>query len=167
MLFSDLNSLTPSEAATELAKCCGSKSWVEKMVKAMPFESEEALMRQAQNAWFACSRADWLEAFSEHPRLGDLNELEKKFTSTKEWSGQEQGAVTSATREVLEKFASLNKDYEKRYGYIFILLAAGKSAEEMLEVLKLRLKNNPYDEIKIATSEQNKITRSRLKKLLS
>ena len=61
----------------------------------------------------------------------------------------------------------MNQKYEKRFGYIFIVYATGKSAEEMLEIVELRLKNNPYDEIKIAASEQNRITKLRLKKLLS
>jgi 2-oxo-4-hydroxy-4-carboxy-5-ureidoimidazoline decarboxylase len=56
--------------------------------------------------------------------------------------------------------------YEKKFGYIFIVCATGKTAEEMLALLNERLKNDPEAELLIAAKEQNKITRLRLEKLL-
>lgn len=167
MTLEELNKLSTQEAEAELGRCCGSAAWVGQMVGRRPFESEEKLIEAGKNVWFACSRNDWLEAFSHHPKIGDVDGQEKKFATTNEWAGEEQGSVTSARQETLEKLARLNKTYKARFGYIFIVCATGKSAEEMLEIIELRLKNNPYDEIKIAASEQNRITKLRLKKLLS
>lgn len=167
MTLEELNRLPEKEAMADLARCCGSSVWVEQMVKRRPFESEEKLIEAGKDVWFACSRNDWLEAFSHHPKIGDVGSLERKFNATQEWAGEEQGSLASARQDMLEKLARLNKTYEARFGYIFIVCATGKSVEEMLEIIELRLKNNPYDEIKIAASEQNRIIKLRLKKLLS
>ncbi|MEI9809275.1 MAG: 2-oxo-4-hydroxy-4-carboxy-5-ureidoimidazoline decarboxylase [Bacteroidota bacterium] len=59
-----------------------------------------------------------------------------------------------------------NKKYEDKFGYIFIVCATGKTAEEMLVILESRLSNDPVTEIDIAADEQNKITKLRLEKLL-
>jgi 2-oxo-4-hydroxy-4-carboxy-5-ureidoimidazoline decarboxylase len=67
----------------------------------------------------------------------------------------------------LQEFKEMNEEYKKKYGYIFIVCATGKSADEMLTLLKKRLINNPANEIRIAAEEQNKITHLRLDKLFS
>ena len=54
----------------------------------------------------------------------------------------------------------------EKFGYIFIVFATGKSAIEMLKILKDRLINDPESEINIAKEEQHKITKLRLSKLL-
>ncbi|HNA97392.1 MAG TPA: 2-oxo-4-hydroxy-4-carboxy-5-ureidoimidazoline decarboxylase, partial [Chitinophagaceae bacterium] len=74
--------------------------------------------------------------------------------------------VNTATDVILNALAEGNRLYEEKFGYIFIVCASGKSAEEMLGMLNERLKNNPEDEIRIAADEQNKITLLRLEKLL-
>ena len=167
MSLGELNNMSSEEAKTELTKCCGSTLWVDQMIKRRPYATEEELYGSATDVWFACTRIDWQEAFAHHPKIGDVSSLDKKFEDTSNWAAEEQASAASARKETLEKFILLNHKYEKRFGYIFIVFASGKSAEEMLEILELRLKNNPYDEIKIAASEQNRITKLRLKKLLS
>ena len=69
--------------------------------------------------------------------------------------------------DVLNELAAGNSEYEKKFGYIFIVCATGKSAQEMLDLLKKRLPNSPEAELKIAAREQNKITHLRLDKLFS
>ena len=63
--------------------------------------------------------------------------------------------------------AQANRDYQARFGYIFIVCATGKSAEEMLALLERRLTNDPDDEILIAAEEQRTITQLRMAKLLT
>ncbi len=167
MKLEELNNLGDEDARTAMARCCGSTLWLDRMIKKRPFSTEEELYAAATDIWFACSRIDWQEAFGHHPKIGDQSNLEDKFAATSQWAGEEQASIASARKETLEKFTLMNQKYEKRFGYIFIVYATGKSAEEMLEIVELRLKNNPYDEIKIAASEQNRITKLRLKKLLS
>ena len=106
-----------------------------------------------------------MEAFSHHPKIGDLSSLEKKFASTKEWASGEQSNVQTAAKETLIKLAEGNDAYLEKFGYIFIICASGKSADEMLSALETRLQNEHKKELYLAANEQNKITHIRLNKL--
>jgi 2-oxo-4-hydroxy-4-carboxy-5-ureidoimidazoline decarboxylase len=132
-----------------------------------PFGNRQALCAAAREVWGALTEKDWLEAFSHHPKIGDTEALQKKFAGTRQWAAGEQAGSARAAPETLEALARGNQDYERRFGFIFIICATGKSADEMLALLETRLKNSPYDELSIAAQEQAKITRVRLKKLLS
>jgi len=158
--------LDEHERRDALSKCCGATGWIEKMLNASAVESLELLLEQADKNWYDCTESDWLEAFTHHPKIGDLKSLEKKFASTKEWAGGEQSGVNLASHEVLQELAEGNQAYEEKFGYIFIVCATDKNADEMLLLLKDRLENDLDKELRIAMKEQNKITILRLKKLL-
>ncbi len=167
MTLEELNNLPFEQQTAEFTKCCGAHNWVNKMVVLSPFESQKQLLKASEDVWFNCTEADWLEAFTHHPKIGDVKNLERKFSTTKAWAGNEQKSVETASKEAIKKLAHLNKVYEDKFGFIFIVCATGKSAEEMLEILESRLDNNYNDELKIAMGEQHKITVLRLKKLLA
>lgn len=167
MQLSELNSLEAERAAEEFTKCCGSSSWVQGMVKARPFRDAAHLFEVAHQVWDECSEADGLEAFTHHPKIGGKEELAKKFASTSEWASGEQASVKEASEAVLDALSQGNIDYETKFGYIFIVCATGKTAQEMLDLLQQRLPNPPETEIGIAMGEQMKITIIRLQKLLN
>jgi 2-oxo-4-hydroxy-4-carboxy-5-ureidoimidazoline decarboxylase len=166
MQLTELNQLSSSQLKEELFRCCGSSSWVEKMASLFPFTTKEQLLQKADEVWNGLTQKDWLEAFQHHPKIGDVNSLKEKFASTAKWASGEQASVHQASQETNEKLAEGNRQYEARFGYIFIVCATGKSAEEMLEILLSRLSNEPGTEINIAAAEQAKITLIRLEKLL-
>lgn len=167
MTFSELNTLSEEQAFVEFEKCCGAKEWITPMVNGRPYNSMEELLNIADNHWKSCSEEAIYEAFHHHPKIGDISSLSKKFANTKEWAGNEQGKVAEANTEVIKELAQGNSDYESKFGFIFIVCATGKSAQEMLDILKSRLPNDKEKELKIAAEEQNKITKLRLEKLLS
>ncbi len=167
MTIQEINSMNAADAAEYFAKCCGSSGWVKRVLAARPFSNAEDLEEKAHAAWSACSIYDGLEAFGHHPEIGGTAELAKKFASTSDWASGEQASVQQATTEVLQALADGNVAYKKKFGYIFIVCATGKSAAEMLELLQQRLPNSEEDEIKIAMAEQMKITIIRLEKLLT
>ena len=157
----------PSEAAREaFERCCGARAWIAAMIAARPFANPEALHDAAARTARALSRLDWLEAFSHHPRIGAVAELREKFATTAAWAGVEQDGAAGAPDAVLEALARANRDYEERFGYIFIVCATGKRADEMLSILEARLPNDADREFDLACAEQMKITRLRLDKLL-
>jgi 2-oxo-4-hydroxy-4-carboxy-5-ureidoimidazoline decarboxylase len=166
MTLHDLNTLPKPHLRQELMKCCGSVAWVEKIMTFFPIEDLVELLEDAEEQWFKCSPEDWKEAFSYHPRIGDLDSLKKKFASTANWAMGEQSGTSTASEETIQALAKGNTEYEAKFGYIFIVCATGKSAAEMLANLQSRLTNDPKEEIEIAADEQNKITRLRLEKLL-
>jgi 2-oxo-4-hydroxy-4-carboxy-5-ureidoimidazoline decarboxylase len=166
MTLHDLNTLPKPQLRQELMKCCGSVAWVEKIITFFPIEDLVELLEDAEEQWFKCSPEDWKEAFSHHPKIGDLDSLKKKFASTANWAMGEQSGTSTASEETIQALAKGNTEYEAKFGYIFIVCATGKSAAEMLANLQSRLTNDPKEEIEIAADEQNKITRLRLEKLL-
>lgn len=167
-----LNKLNEQDLKDALFRCCGSTKWVDGMVAQRPFDSPNGLHAKAKQVYATLEPADYLEAFSHHPRIGgDLDKLREKFATTADWSpadwsANEQASVKQASEEVLKRLASGNDAYYEKYGYIFIVCATGKSAQEMLDLLEARLPNDPAEEIKIAAGEQEKIMGLRLDKLV-
>jgi len=166
MTLHDLNTLPKQQLKEELLKCCGSSAWVNKMLPFFPADDLVELLEDAEEQWYQCNEDDWKEAFAHHPKIGDINSLKKMFASTAQWASGEQSGVSEASQRTLESLAKGNDDYEKKFGYIFIVCATGKTADKMLALLEARLKNNPAEEIEIAADEQNKITKLRLEKLV-
>lgn len=159
MTLQELNALDEPKAVEALMKCCGSARWAMAVERRRPFADEKALFAEAGEAWTRCGPDDWREAFSHHPKIGA-----KKADG---WAKGEQSGVASATTSVLEELAAANERYAAKFGFIFIVCATGKSADEMLGLLKARLPNDEKTELKVAAGEQAKITRLRLEKLLS
>jgi len=157
MTLHEFNILPKDQLEKVLFLCCGSRAWVEKMLPFVPAEDMVELLEDAEEQWWKCSESDWKEAFAQHPRIGD-----RKI----DWASSEQSGMTKASAEIIEAFLEANKAYEAKFGYIFIVCASGKSAEEMLGMLQVRLMHEPEEEIKIAADEQNKITKLRIEKLL-
>ena len=154
------------EAVKALLQCCGSKRWAETMADGRPYASLESLIANANDGWWALQREDWLEAFRSHPKIGERKAAATVTDQSRQWSGQEQAGVTSASRETVDALAALNWAYEQKFGFIFIICATGKTSGEMLESLKIRLENDVKTELPIAAEEQSKITELRLKKLI-
>ncbi len=152
-----INAMAEAEASAAMLACCGSKKWARRMAEARPFSGEKKLFADADRIWAELSEEDWLEAFAAHPRIGARA------------SGQaaaEQAGARGASPETLAALARDNREYEKRFGYIFIVCASGRSAEEMLDLCRRRLHNAPAEELRVAAEEQIKITRLRLEKWL-
>jgi 2-oxo-4-hydroxy-4-carboxy-5-ureidoimidazoline decarboxylase len=160
-----INAWAEMEAKEAFRRCCGSTRWSRAMESMRPFRSEAAMLEAAELVWWALEASDWLEAFAAHPKIGARGEARAEHAATAAWSKAEQSGTERATEDVLEKLSLLNRRYEARFGYIFIVCASGKSAEEMLAAIESRLLHSPEDEIGCAAAEQAKITRLRLERI--
>ncbi|MDB4984941.1 MAG: 2-oxo-4-hydroxy-4-carboxy--5-ureidoimidazoline decarboxylase [Myxococcaceae bacterium] len=161
-----LNALALEAARSALMRCCGARPWVEKMLARRPFPSTHALLEAADEVWATLDREAYREAFAAHPRIGeDLHTLRSKFGSTASWANQEQAGTASADAQTLLALRDENEAYFARFGFIFIVCASGKSAGEMLELMRARMYNPPLLELEVAAGEQAKITKLRLQKL--
>jgi 2-oxo-4-hydroxy-4-carboxy-5-ureidoimidazoline decarboxylase len=159
MTLDAVNALPTQLAAAEFARCCGSSRWAASMAAARPFDRLETMQKTADTVWASLGREDWLEAFGAHPKIGDAR-------GASAWSAAEQSGMQSADRVTALRLADFNARYERRFGYIFIVCATGKSPADMLEMIETRLSNDPREELAIAAAEQRKITRLRLAKLV-
>jgi OHCU decarboxylase len=151
-------------ARTLLLKACGSERWADCMLARRPFGSRDTLLERAREVWFGLNEDDWLEAFSHHPQIGDRESLRRRFPETHDLSEREQAGVARAGTnvDVLTALAEANRKYLDTFGYIFIVCASGKSADEILAMLRRRLDNDAATEIRVAAEEQAKITALRL-----
>jgi 2-oxo-4-hydroxy-4-carboxy-5-ureidoimidazoline decarboxylase len=162
-----LNMLDDEKARAALTNCCAATRWVEHMLAARPFESDDAVHRAADEAFNTLSEEDWLEAFAGHPVIGDVESLREKYAATKRLAAGEQSGVTGADGNTLTELAAFNHNYLNRFGFIFIVFATGKTAAEMLAILRSRINNSREAEIYNAATEQQKISHLRLEKLAS
>jgi 2-oxo-4-hydroxy-4-carboxy-5-ureidoimidazoline decarboxylase len=158
----EIDTADSDKARAMLTRACGSTRWVDRMLARRPFKADARLLFAARNEWFGLTEADWLEAFSHHPKIGDRASLAARFPATHDLSSKEQAGVGAAGEDLLTALADANEAYFQRFGFIFIVCATGKSAEEMLALLQSRLGNERAAELRIAAEEQAKITALRL-----
>lgn len=152
------NALPVDEAAALLLPCCGSRAWARRMSEERPFQSIANLQEASDRIWRSLDGRDWREAFAAHPRIGETGSR---------WSEQEQAGARGADARTLAELIDANRVYESRFDHIFIVCATGKSAAEMLGLLRARLDNDPDTELRVAAEEQRKIANLRLEKLFS
>ena len=162
----ELDAMSESQASKLLADCCGASRWVSGMLSRRPFRSRAVVLSTADEIWSSLDSGDWREAFSHHPRIGERKSAVPLSERGSAWAAGEQSGVDEARDDVRAELAAANREYEQRFGYIFIVFATGKSAEEMLALARERLRNDPDVELHAAAEEQWKITRLRLDKLL-
>lgn len=165
MTIADFDHLDNDKKKELLFNCCGSSTWVKEMLTIFPVDDLLDLLEYAEEKWYDCNPADWLEAFEHYPKIGDMHLIKERYADTAKYIKSEQAGVENSSSEILDELMKANDEYEDFFGYIFIVFATGKTAEEMLEILKARLENDPRDEIMIAAAEQDKITKLRLEKL--
>lgn len=161
-----LNGLDPATAERDLLSCCGSRAWAREMAAGRPFASMDELLARADRVWWDLEPDDWLEAFRAHPRIGERKADAGQTEREAGWSRGEQAAMDSAADPTRRALAAGNAEYEARFGHIYIVCATGRSADEMLALLRRRLANDPATEMRVAAEEQRKITRLRLEKLV-
>lgn len=160
------NELQAGEAVKEILSCCGANAWANGMAGRRPFEDEAALLITSDEIWRGLGASDWLEAFRSHPKIGESRAAAPKGEQSVAWSEQEQKSAAVTTDEIKAGLAEGNREYEKKFGFIFIACATGKSALEILAILKRRLQNEKAKELKEAAEEQRQITQLRLRKWL-
>ncbi|MDO6443147.1 MULTISPECIES: 2-oxo-4-hydroxy-4-carboxy-5-ureidoimidazoline decarboxylase [unclassified Marinobacter] len=166
MTAETINTLPRDEAESQLRNCCAAETWVQGMLRGLPYSNQEALLSQSRKLWPKLSEQDWLQAFTAHPKIGDINSLRAKYASTRAMASGEQAGARQAPEEILQRLKTGNDAYLEKFGFIFIVCATGKSAAEMLELLEARLPRTRAQEVETAAAEQAKITELRLEKLL-
>ena len=164
-ILSAWNACGEADAMEAMIACCGARRWAAAMVALRPIASVDELTAAADNAWSRMEEADWMQAFACHPRIGERNAAHASARSAA-WSSQEQASTASAAERVLAELAEGNALYQQRYGFTYIVCATGKTAEEMLAILKRRLTSDRATELREAAEQQRQITQIRLRKWL-
>jgi OHCU decarboxylase len=155
------NELPEDKAVAELLAVCHSRRWAEAVAAGRPYADVAALQQAADEVWTGLDPDDWLEALEAHPRIGESG------GASADWSRQEQAGVGDAGDDVRERIARGNAAYEARFGHVFLISAAGRSADEILAALTERLGNDPDTELAVAAGEHRRITRLRIERLMA
>ena len=163
-ILEDWNRLEQQTATEVILPCNGSHAWAIGVVNLYPFETPEELFAASDKVWRALPEQDWQQAFDSHPRIGEHKAKAATEQSLK-WSSGEQSAA-QLTEDTQAALAAANREYEAKFGRIFIVCATGKTAAEMLAILQKRLANDAQTEVQEAAEQQRLITQIRLRKWL-
>ncbi|CAN5344702.1 2-oxo-4-hydroxy-4-carboxy-5-ureidoimidazoline decarboxylase [soil metagenome] len=156
------NRLTDRQRMNLLFGVCSSPIWARRVLAGAPFRDVDALLDRADRVLAELPDAEIDKALDGHPRIG-ANVKEAHNAS----SAREQAAVTTAGDDVKAQLAVRNREYDEKFGYVYLVCASGRSAEELLAILVDRLDNDPDTERRVMRSELAKINRLRLQRLLS
>jgi 2-oxo-4-hydroxy-4-carboxy-5-ureidoimidazoline decarboxylase len=161
------NGLAQDEAARQIRPCCGSGNWAALMASKRPIQDKASLLATSDAIWRSLGESDWLEAFQIHPRIGEIRAEKTAAARSSAWSEQEQQKAVTADEAIKTALRWGNREYEQKFGRIFIVCATGKSASEILEILRRRLHNDDAAELQQAAEEQRQIMHIRLKKWIA
>ena len=123
MTAETLNTLPRDEAEAQLRNCCAAETWVEGMLEGLPYRDKSALITQSRDLWPKLTEQDWLQAFSAHPKIGDIDSLRAKYASTRAMASGEQAGARQAPEEILQRLKACNDAYQEKFGFIFIVCA--------------------------------------------
>lgn len=163
-ILAEWNKADVATATDAMIACCGAKRWAAAMVALRPIGNVFELSEAADRVWSTMLEPDWMEAFACHPRIGERKAHATPKSSA--WSRQEQSSAASTADATRAELAAGNALYEERFGFTYIVCATGRSAEEMLAILKRRLESDRATELKEAAEQQRQITQIRLGKWL-
>lgn len=149
--------MNKNELATEFLKCCASEQWSGSLAELSPYTDPEDLFEKSSRCWFKINKSELMSALAEHPPIGVLK---------KGFSEQEQKGIQGSSEQILIEIREKNREYQEKFGFVFLICATGKSGNEILESLKIRLNNNKDTELEIASGQLNDINKIRLQKLL-
>jgi OHCU decarboxylase len=163
--FADWNQLPEADALAPVLACCGSNAFALAVIHGRPYPDVDSLLAKADDIWWSLAEDDWLQAFACHPRIGESPAgCSRQFSA---WSTEEQSKARTAAEFILDSITRKNREYEARHGFIYIVCASGRSAEELLAILDRRLTNTTEAELREAAEQQRQITHLRIRKWLA
>lgn len=155
----EFNTLTDRQRMHLLFEVCSSTIWARRVLAGGPFRDVDALLDRSDRVLAELPDTELDAALDGHPRIGDRVDNPS--------SAREQAGVSTAGDDVRAALAEGNRAYEDAFGYVYLVCASGRSAEEMLAILTERLDNDPDTERRVMRSELAKINRLRLERLVS
>jgi 2-oxo-4-hydroxy-4-carboxy-5-ureidoimidazoline decarboxylase len=164
MKLAEFNAADPAVAADILKPCLDVRRWAAAITAARPYPSKAALLESAAHAAEPLTAAEVEAAMGHHPRIG---ERPTAGTTEAAMSRSEQASVDPADTNVVAALASGNRAYEEKFGRVFLIRAAGRSASEILAALTARLTNSPAEEDIIVARQLREIALLRLEGVIS
>lgn len=156
--LSAFNAMPLAGVRQVLSEICAAPQWAQQVAGGRPYRTVHELFVAADRVLEALDEGEVDAALAGHPRIGDR--------PTGDASRREQSGVVGADQETLDALAEGNREYERRFGHVYLVCASGRTAEELLDVLRSRLRNHPVTERQVLRAELGKINRLRLERLV-
>lgn len=153
------NRLTARQQMHLLFEVCSSTIWARRVLAGAPFPDIDAMLDRADRVLAELPDAELDAALDGHPRIGAKPDNPS--------SAREQAGVGDAGADIRAELVARNREYEDKFGYVYLVCASGRSADELLAILVERLHNDPDTERRVMRNELAKINRPRLQRMLS
>ncbi|TCO47825.1 2-oxo-4-hydroxy-4-carboxy-5-ureidoimidazoline decarboxylase [Kribbella antiqua] len=163
MDLQEFNSTPADRLRPLLAACCDVPRWVDGVLAGRPYGDVAKLNQVADEALRELDDSDVDRALAAHPRIGDRAEGAGTEAA---WSRNEQAGVGDDP-DIRMALAAGNREYEQRFGRVFLICATGLSAPEMLTSLRQRLTHDDVTEAAVVHEELRKIALLRLAKVIA
>jgi 2-oxo-4-hydroxy-4-carboxy-5-ureidoimidazoline decarboxylase len=160
----EFNDEPADRAAEALRACNAAPRFVSEVLARRPYPDGAALVAAAEEVARALPWPEVEQALAAHPRIGDRVTGSSAEAAA---SRREQSSMGTADADVRAALLEGNRDYERRFGHVFLIRAAGRSPEEMLAELRRRLANDPESERAEVTEQLAQISGLRVKGLVS
>jgi OHCU decarboxylase len=160
MRLDEFNDAEREDAIEALRPCVDVQRWCEEVADGRPYASVDDLVGAAGDA-AAPFTADEVEtALAHHPRIGERPAGDDAEAAM---SRREQSGVDPADAAIATALSEGNRAYEERFGRVFLIRAAGRSAPEILEALNERLAHTPQEEEPVVAEQLREIALLRLR----
>jgi len=166
MTIDEFNALPTAQVHALLADVCRCERWVAPVLAGRPYASGTTLLTVADAVWSQMLEPDLLEAFADHPEVGDPAALEARRNAGDAIAAEAQAMLAEADPGTLARLAAGSRDYAKKFGFRYIVCSAGMDAPSVCEDMESRLANNREAELALAAEEQRRILRRRLEAVL-
>ena len=160
-MIDDFNALPATEAEERLYECLANRRWAAEVALRRPYPDTQSFLTAAGNALNRLTDDDWMAALKAHPRIGE------RGGEAPESSEREQGRAMQSAAATLAALEAENRQYEQRFGHVFLIRASGRSGEEILSELRRRMRNDPAMELAEARRELAQIAAERMSELVS
>ena len=159
MLLEEFHALPVAAAEALVRTCADVPWWAAAVVAARPYPSVAALRAQADVQALAWGATDVAQALADHPRIGERH---RAAGATADLSAREQAGVDPGDADVAARLAAGNARYERRFGRVFLVRAAGRSSTEILALLEQRLRHDDATEAEVTAQQLREIAALRL-----
>jgi OHCU decarboxylase len=168
--IAELNQLAPGEFADALRPLFEAAGPLANALHAKrPFASYAELLECAESVAGRLTTAEQVEVVSAHPRIGespDAVRVHSALSYREQGYANEAALPSDALERVYAALAELNRAYEERFGFRFVVFVNGRPKSEIVKVLAERLRNPPDVELQTALQAMFLIARDRYRALL-
>jgi 2-oxo-4-hydroxy-4-carboxy-5-ureidoimidazoline decarboxylase len=159
----EFNGADRAGAIADLRTCVDVTRWCAQVADDRPYATIDDLLAHARTAAGPFTAVEIEGALAHHPRIGERAGGDSREAIL---SRAEQSGVDPADRRAQEQLRQGNLEYEQRFGRVFLIRAAGRSAREILASLHERLQHTPAEEERVVAEQLREIALLRLEGMM-